>query len=114
MTLQVLQEVTKWEYPNHIYVLNSAGYAVAYKSEAADWKVFKAPLLFEKGRRSFKKTNVDLPSQLLNMAEQLPPGAIKVEGSRGAMYIVHDGTCTCSGFKWRGKCKHLKLLRKKA
>jgi hypothetical protein len=110
---QVLQEVTKWDFPNHIYVLNSAGKAVAFCSKENGWKIFKIPYMFEKTRRSFKRIDVELPSELLNREDDLPVGAIKVEGSRGAMYIVHNGTCTCSGFRWKGKCKHLKLLKMK-
>ena len=37
---------------------------------------------------------------------------VKVSGSRGSTYIVRrvkatgSVTCSCPGFKWRGKCKH--------
>jgi len=38
---------------------------------------------------------------------------VKVAGSRGNTYTVrrnkgnNELTCSCPGFKWRGKCKHL-------
>ena len=40
---------------------------------------------------------------------------VKVVGSRGDTYIIRRSketgnvTCSCPGFKWRGKCKHLPL-----
>ena len=39
---------------------------------------------------------------------------VKVAGSRGNTYTLRrskatgEVTCSCPGFKWRGKCKHLK------
>jgi hypothetical protein len=39
----------------------------------------------------------------------------KIAGSKGNIYTLRrnqttgDITCSCPGFKWRGKCKHLKL-----
>ena len=40
---------------------------------------------------------------------------VKVEGSKGNTYTVRKEattgqlTCTCAGFKYRGKCKHLTI-----
>jgi hypothetical protein len=40
---------------------------------------------------------------------------VKIAGSKGSTYIVRrntktrEVTCTCPGFKYRGKCKHLPL-----
>ena len=112
MSVQVLEETTKWKYPNHIYVLNSSGKMLGYHSVQHGWQVFNRPLLFEKRYRSFKKIDMPLPAQLQDAKDELPAGAVKIVGSRGAVYIIHEGTCTCSGFKWRGKCKHIQEVKK--
>jgi len=56
--LEVLQEVTDWEYPNHTYLLDKEkGWLVGYRSVASgEIKIYKQPMKqFSKARRKFKK-----------------------------------------------------------
>jgi hypothetical protein len=98
--IEILQEVTDWPdgTRNHIYHINGSGKMVAYDN-GSGLHTFSRPLSFDKARRKFVK--------LEQLADQLPTGAIEVKGSNGATYIVHEGTCTCPGFKFRGNCKHV-------
>ena len=46
------------------------------------------------------------------------PDAWKVEGSKGDIYTVQrtttgQWTCTCAGFGWRRKCRHITETKKK-
>lgn len=111
--MEVLQEITVWsecEYnvPNHVYVINSAGKMKAYQnSNTGEWTVFSKSKQFDKRKRKFVKLNIAPPAGCI---EDLPKGAVVVKGSTGQEYIVHEGACTCSGFKFRGKCKHTERL----
>lgn len=55
--IDVLQEVTEWDWPNHTYhVDQKAGKIIGYvKASATDLITFKNPLGFNKARRKFKK-----------------------------------------------------------
>lgn len=100
--MKILQEITKWEdnTPNHIYHVANSGKLVAYQKFGSDELVtFKRPLTFTSTHRKF--------ITLAEVAEALPVDAREVKGSNGKTYVVHDGKCTCSGFKFRGSCKHI-------
>ena len=104
--MDVLQEVTEWVdcvVPNHTYHVNRAGKLVAYIIEGTDELiVLKTPLTFDKSKRKFKKLAV--------IEEAVDKNTIQVEGSNGKIYNVVPGkSCTCSGFTFRGKCKHMKV-----
>lgn len=96
--IDVLQEVTDWEYPNHIYHVNGAGKLIAFNN-GSGLKTFSRPLSFDKARRKFKK--------LEQFDEKLPSDAITVKGSNGKVYTIIDGKCNCPGFTFRGNCKHV-------
>jgi len=56
--LEVVQEVTDWEYPNHTYLLDKGkGWLVGYRNVlTGEIKIFKSPLKqFSKSHRKFKK-----------------------------------------------------------
>mgnify|MGYP000617315245 CR=1 FL=1 len=96
--IEILQEITDWgKYPvaNGVYHVNSAGQLVQHNDT-----VFKTPIKqFSKSRRKFKLIG--------EWPEELPEGAITVQGSKGNTYTIIDKKCSCPGFKFRGTCKHL-------
>lgn len=100
--MKILQEITEWEdnTPNHIYHVNDAGKLVAYQRAGTnDVKTFKNPIMFDKRKRKF--------ITLAEVAEKQLGKEVK--GSNGKVYYVHEGTCTCPGFKFRGSCKHINM-----
>jgi hypothetical protein len=95
----LVAETTKWEFPNHAYLLSDDmskmfGYAKMGK-EAIE--MMKKPIGFDKRNRQF--------ITLMKMPEEQE--GKKVMGSKGAVYYVHNNKCTCPGFKYRGECKHV-------
>jgi len=116
--MQWYQEVTEWPgaTPNHTYLLDDAKRKMfAYvRVGGAKAQVFPAPRNFDPARRKFVKVadrwHVDLDAGK-------PQGrSWTVTGSRGDQYTVTEqaGTwnCTCAGFQFRGKCKHVTELSK--
>jgi hypothetical protein len=101
-----IQEVTKWEYPNHIYITNDSrsklhGYVVDGVLTTFPVK----PLSFATTRRKFVEV------ENIWIADDKKANTRQVVGSNGTIYTIteRDGqeTCSCPGFKFRGSCKHL-------
>jgi len=96
--IEILQETTDWgKYPvaNGIYHVNSAGHLVQHNDT-----VFKNPLKgFSKAHRKFTKIG-ERPEEFSN-------DVIVVQGSGGKTYTIEDGKCSCPGFTFRGRCKHV-------
>jgi hypothetical protein len=75
-------------------------------------KVFKNPIRIDLRGRKFAINSVQFKTEL---TEPEPEGrVIEVRGSKGDIYKVTDVngnlSCTCSGFRFRGECKHIKEL----
>jgi hypothetical protein len=78
-------------------------------------KTFKRPIsIYIKGR-SFKEVNNTFGYKI--PAEEVINPRWAVEGSKGNKYFVEQTnnglTCTCSGFKFRGDCKHVGTIKDK-
>ena len=64
-------------------------------------------------------TREDLPAYLLHerpaLPEPAPDQSWSVQGSNGNAYTVRlrddQWTCTCPGFGWRRKCKHVEAQK---
>jgi hypothetical protein len=100
--IQVLKETTVWadNTPNHTYLVNAKDKLIAFISSSTGVKkTFSKPMSFDRRYRKFQLVET--------LAGELPADAREVMGSKGQVYIVAGGSCTCPGFKFRGKCKHI-------
>ena len=96
--------------PNGIYLLDdSKSKMYAFKAKGTgDIKVFKNPIRIDVRGRKFVVNPVQFKTKL---REEEPEGRYWiVKGSKGDEYKVTELngnlSCTCSGYKFRGKCKH--------
>lgn len=102
--------------PNGTYLMDdSKTYMYAY-IKAGDKSVFtfKKPIRIDTRGRTFKVVPNTFKYTMPGEVNQNPRWEVK--GSKGDIYIVekteHGLSCTCSGFKFRGKCKHLDQIDK--
>ena len=110
--MQFYQETTKWKdaVPNGIYLLDdSKSKMYAFKPwGTGEIKTFKNPIRIDVRGRKFVVNPVQFKTKL---KEEEPEGRYWiVKGSKGDEYKVTELngnlSCSCSGFKFRGKCKH--------
>jgi hypothetical protein len=108
-----LKEITEWniiyEQPNHTYLIDGHDKIIAYKKLHKGKPIFpisKFPL----NKRYRKFVEVDA-AQFKYTEPEMKANTKIVIGSKGDKYIIDldKSTCTCNGFKFRGKCKHLGL-----
>jgi len=119
--MKFFQETTVWStegMPNHIYLLDdSKSKMYAYvKAGTKSVFTFKKPISFSTRGRKFKP----IPNTFKYKIEEEKTDAKNwtVKGSKGDSYTVTlDGTeykCSCTGFKYHGKCKHIKEIQEKS
>ncbi len=103
-----VREVTKWNdidyrQPNHVYLLQGDKIHAYIPWGEGTPQYFKKPLRIDQRRRKFVPIDHD-PFGTLPESN-----TVEVTGSRGEVYYVDPDaqTCSCPGYKFRGKCKHL-------
>ena len=106
-------ETTVWSgsaTPNHVYLLdNSKSKMYAYQPfGSGKIQTFKSPIGISARGRKFVINPVQ---HTILVDTEVPQGRTwSVKGSKGDEYTVseYNGkySCTCSGFQFRGKCKH--------
>jgi hypothetical protein len=100
--MQTLREVTNWSpHLNHTYLVEGSKMLAYIKHGTTEVHTFAIPLNFNRSGRKFEDVN---PSPF-----SVKKSTITVKGSSDFSYEVDPkaGTCTCPGFGFRGKCKHL-------
>ena len=102
--------------PNGIYLLNdSKDKMYAFKARGTEpIKVFKNPIRIDLRGRKFVVNPVQFKTKL---KEPEPEGRVwTVKGSKGDVYKVSElngnYSCSCSGFKFRSKCRHIEQFAK--
>ena len=100
--------------PNGIYLLDdSKSKMYAFRPAAGEIKTFRNPIRIDVRGRKFVVNPVQFRT---NVQEPEPEGRVwTVKGSKGDEYKVAElngnWSCSCSGFRFRGDCKHVKELR---
>lgn len=113
--MRFFKEITDWKanWPNHTYLLSddkSKMFAYVKQGGQEVFK-FKKPIGFDtRGRRFVAVENIW--NFQLAEAEKLPRW--QIQGSRGDVHVVEQRdtglVCSCSGFRFRGKCKHVQEI----
>ncbi len=102
--MKAYKEITDWETPNHTYLLDGNNLIAYIKQGESDPFYFKSPIKgFDKRGRKF----IELDNNPFEIT--VSSSLREVKGSKGNTYFVNDAdsTCTCPGFSFRGKCKHI-------
>lgn len=111
--MKFYQETTVWpdSMPNGVYLLDDTKtkmYAYIKPGDKAVFK-FKNPIRIDTRGRKFAVL-AQQPKFEIEMTTN--PHRWEVTGSKGDIYIVtleeNQYNCTCSGFQFRGACKHVK------
>lgn len=123
-----LQEVTEWNASytvhNHIYYVNDRqSKMVGYIPNGSKRvKFFSKPISFDRrGRKFIKVLDRKAEKDSVYFEEQkVAKSDAKthtVQGSRGSTYIITENagrfTCSCPGFMFRNKCKHVEEFSKR-
>jgi phage-related protein len=117
--MKFFEETTEWKHttPNHTYLLSDDKSKLFAYVRVGSNKVhtFKTPIRFDTKGRKFVAVkngwgyNIDKPADANPRWE--------VAGSKGDVYVVEQTenglTCSCSGFRFRGACKHVKEIEAK-
>ena len=108
--MEALRETTVWSgsvQPNHTYLLDGSRMIAFIKQGDTVPFYFKTPIQINVRGRTFKPA-VPSPFKIVKAND-----TIEVSGSKGQTYFVNtiEKTCTCTGFTYRGTCKHIKELR---
>ena len=115
--MKFFQETTEGgNYPNHVYLLSdNKEYMHGYvRSGSNVLEMMKSKYRFGTTKRKFKE--VPNTFGFVEPAEEVIADTADrwtVKGSKGETYTVervgNKLTCTCSGFKFRSKCKHTEV-----
>jgi hypothetical protein len=115
--MKLFLETTQWadNVRNNAYYMDESRDKIYAYIKAGDKAVFKFknPIRIDTRGRKFK----EIPDPYnFTIEETTNPNRWEVTGSRGDLYIVRlvDGlySCSCSGFRFRGQCKHVKEFDK--
>lgn len=118
---EILKEVTDWNstcQPNHTYLLSDSGRIIAYAPWHGDEVVtLKSGMKIDKRYRKFVKTTHSGLAKLLPK-QQAEVGVRKFNvKSKEKEYTVSvkgsNYSCTCTGFSFRGQCKHINAVAEK-
>lgn len=115
--MKAFLELTEWADGgncNHVYWMDDSKnkmYAYARHGNPADTQTFKSPITIDVRGRKFVEVRHDIYKWTDPAQAPATNPTWTVMGSKGDKYIVEkDGsvyTCTCSGFKFRGACRHV-------
>jgi len=120
--MQILKETTLWNtgysVPNHTYLLDGNNRLIAYAdAETGQIYISKSQsIVINKRYRTFKVVKHSGLAKLIKTEKPKGVRLFKVQSGEKIYDVeLSNGryTCTCTGFNFRGKCKHGDAVAKK-
>ena len=117
---EILRETTVWsgDYGacNHTYLLDNQNRIIAYiKQNDTKVNILKTQIKIDKRYRTFVKVrNIEL-ERLSGKTIKSNTRVFKVKSNTKEYSVELDNsyyTCTCTGFSFRGRCKHIDAVAK--
>lgn len=121
MAYKILQEVSQWDADykcNHIYLLNGDKIVAYIKQGDTEVNILNHQMRIDKRYRKF----IEVQNQALSiLIPAETPKNIRVFNvqSKDKVYTVelntvkNKYTCSCTGYTFRGKCKHIDAVKGK-
>jgi len=115
--MQILKEITEWDidYPiiNKIYLLDLKDNIIAYTNSDNTIIQLQNPIKLDKRRRKFIKVNHNGLSKLIKKDNNIRIFKVNSKDKEYTVSLDNDNrlSCTCTGFTFRSKCKHIEAVR---
>ena len=118
--LEILKETTIWSdgsNANHTYLLDGTKIIAYAKFGGDDIQALKTQIKIDKRYRTFVKTKHPGLQKFIKSAPKESNTRVFKIKSKDKEYFVelsdYNYTCTCTGFNFRGKCKHIDAVAEK-
>jgi len=118
--LEILKETTVWSdgsNANHTYLLDGSKIVAYAKCSDNSVQVLRTQIKIDKRYRTFIKTkHPGLERIIKSSPTESNTRVFKVKSKEKEYFVElsdYNYTCTCTGFNFRGKCKHIDAVAKK-
>jgi len=118
--LEILKETTVWSdgsNANHTYLLDGSKIVAYAKCSDNSVQVLRTQIKIDKRYRTFIKTkHPGLEKLIKSSPTESNTRVFKVKSKEKEYFVElsdYNYTCTCTGFNFRGKCKHIDAVAKK-
>jgi hypothetical protein len=118
--LEILKETTVWSdgsNANHTYLLDGTKIIAYAKSSDNSVQVLRTQIKIDKRYRTFVKTkHFGLQNLIKSTPAKSNTRVFKVQSKTKEYFVElsdYNYTCTCTGFNFRGKCKHITAVVEK-
>ena len=118
--LEILKETTVWSdgsNANHTYLLDGSKIIAYAKYSDNSVQVLRTQIKIDKRYRTFVKTkHYGLEKFIKSTPTKSNTRVFKVQSKTKEYFVElsdYNYTCTCTGFNFRGKCKHIDAVAKK-
>ena len=112
--LEILKETTVWSdgsNANHTYLLDGTKIIAYAKSSDNSVQVLRTQIKIDKRYRTFVKTkHFGLQNLIKSTPAKSNTRVFKVQSKTKEYFVElsdYKYTCTCTGYNFRGKCKHI-------
>ena len=118
--LEILKETTVWSdgsNANHTYLLDGSKIIAYAKYSDNSVQVLRTQIKIDKRYRTFiKAKHFGLENLIKSTPTKSNTRVFKVKSKEKEYFVElsdYNYTCTCTGFNFRGKCKHIDAVAKK-